>query len=194
MLAYAIEAIRTKYSKSSNPEQFKLLKVLHSPNTKEAIITFFKVRALYGHKQHWIPTLGLQSMSPQDRVNLCEELFKIQHPSDKESIANNPLPAALSGERSRISPRLVAQLIAANYEDLERHDRKLVLEPSVSGAERYRWSSTCKGLWYKINNQHLYESVRLLEERHPEVFFLIRYRLFSERKSLVYTPSLGEGL
>ena len=90
MHAHAIVAIRTKYSKSSNPEQYKLLSVIRSLNDKEAIIAFFKVRALYGHKQHWIPSLGLQGIPTQDRVVLCELRFTTHQTRSLSPLALEP--------------------------------------------------------------------------------------------------------
>ena len=114
MHAHAIVAIRTKYSKSSNPEQYKLLSVIRSLNVKEAIIAFFKVRALYGHKEYWVPKLALQ-LTTSDLLDLINTLLKIQHPSDLKSLEDQPLTRALSGERFRVSKSLLAQLLYAPY-------------------------------------------------------------------------------
>ena len=110
----ASEVISTKYSESSNPELFRNLSVIRSPNVKEAIIAFFKVRALYGHKEYWVPKLALQ-LTTSDLLDLINTLLKIQHPSDLKSLEDQPLTRALSGERFRVSKSLLAQLLYAPY-------------------------------------------------------------------------------
>lgn len=186
MLAHALEVIRTKYSESTNPELSRILSVISSPAVRDAVVAFIKIRAEYGHKDYWVPKLALQLAAP-DLLGLIDILIKIQHPSDLKSLADQPLTRALNGERTRVSKLLVSQLL---YEPFERlyEDLRIYIEPGKRGADIYRKTSSCHGLWHAIHNQHLYENIRLLEERHPEVFFLIRYTLFSINNN--NTPSL----
>ena len=179
MFAHACEVIRNKYSESSNPEMFKVLSIIRSPLVRDAIIAFLKVRALHGHKQYWIPKLALQ-LHPTPLLNLLLSIDRIQHPDDINSLADQPLTKSLSGICMQISDILLCQLLYTPYEKLFEGEEDLVIyvEPSKSGNSVYRKVNTCKGLWFAIHNQCLYENIRLLEARHPEVFFLIRYTLF----------------
>lgn len=180
MFAHACEVIRTKYSESSNQELFNLLSVVRSPKVKAAVVAFFKVRAEHGHKECWIPKLALQ-VTTQDLLDLIKSLVKIQHPEDSKSLADQPLTKAFTGEGTRISKLLLSQLLYCPFERL-LEDLRIYIEPGKGGVDIYRRTGSCHGLWHAIHNQHLYENIRLLEERHPEVFFLIRYTLFSNKE------------
>lgn len=182
MLEYAANVISTQYSESANPDLFRKLSVIRSPKVLEAIIAFFKIRALHGHKAHWIPKLDLQ-LTSQDRLELFDNLKGIQHPSDAHSLIESPLTRAITGESLRISKLLLSELLYSPFELLFDHNLRINIEPSKYGQSVYRTARSCKGLWYAVHNQHLYENIRLLEARHPEVFFLIRHKVFSEKNT-----------